>query len=90
MKLFYKEINCYSKTVQKNKNKVILNDELLDEYHKKIIFHLSKGVRTKNLIQYIPLSLSAIEKRKNYIKQLFNVNGDDEQLLIEAKKRGFI
>ncbi len=80
----------YSKTVQKIKNKVILNDELLDEYHKKIIFHLSKGVRTKNLTEYIPLSLSAIEKRKNYIKQLFNVNGDDEQLLIEAKKRGFI
>jgi len=80
----------YSKTVQKIKNKVTLNDEFLDEYHKKIIFHLSKGVRTKNLTEYIPLSLSAIEKRKNYIKQLFNVNGDDEQLLTEAKKRGFI
>lgn len=80
----------YSKTVQKVKDKIILNDELLDEYHKKIIFHLSKGVKTKNLVEYIPLSLSAIEKRKNYIKQLFNVSGDDEQLLIEAKKRGFI
>jgi len=80
----------YSKTVQKIKDKIILNDELLDEYHKKIIFHLSKGVMTKNLVDYIPLSLSAIEKRKNYIKQLFNVNGDDEQLLLEAKKRGFI
>ncbi len=80
----------YSKTVQKIKDKIILNDELLDEYHKKIIFHLSKGVKTKNLVDYIPLSLSAIEKRKNYIKQLFNVNGDDEQLLLEAKKRGFI
>jgi DNA-binding NarL/FixJ family response regulator len=80
----------YSRTVQKVKDKIINNNELLDEYNKKIIFHLSKGVRTKNLIEHIPISLSAIEKRKNYIKQLFNVDGDDEQLLIEAKKRGFI
>jgi len=47
-------------------------------------------VKTKKLVEYIPLSLSAIEKRKNYIKQLFNVKGDDEHLLIEAKKRGFL
>jgi len=80
----------YSKTVQKLINKIIVNDELLDEYNKKIIYYLSQGVKTKNLTQYIPLSLSALEKRKNHIKQLFNVNGDDEQLLSEAKKRGFI
>ena len=79
----------YSKTVQKIKNKIIINDELLDETNKKIIYHLSKGVKTKNLPNYISLSLSAIEKRKNYIKQLFNVNSD-EQLLLEAKKRGFL
>ncbi|MCF6182720.1 response regulator [Lutibacter sp.] len=80
----------YSKTVEKIKNKIISNHEVLDNYDKKIIYYLSKGVKTKNLIKYIPLSLSALEKRKNYIKQLFNVNGGDEQLLIEAKKRGFI
>lgn len=82
-------IPFYSKTVQKIMNKSILYDESLDAYNKKIIYHLSKGVKTKNLTQDIPLSLSAIEKRKNYIKQLFNVN-DDNELLIEAKKRGFI
>lgn len=80
----------YSKTVEKIKNKIISNHEVLDNYDIKIIYYLSKGVKTKNLIKYIPLSLSAIEKRKNYIKKLFNINGDDEQLLIEAKKRGFI
>ena len=80
----------YSKTVQKIKDKIITNNELLDEYNKKIIYHLSKGVMTKNLVNHINLSLSTIEKRKNYIKQLFNVTGDDEQLLLEAKKRGFI
>ncbi len=80
----------YSKTVEKIKNKIISNHEVLDNYDRKIIYYLSKGVKTKNLIEHIPLSLSAIEKRKNHIKQLFNVNAGDEQLLIEAKKRGFI
>lgn len=79
----------YSKTVQDIMNKSILYDDSLDEYNKKIIYHIAKGVKTKNLTQEIPLSLSAIEKRKNYIKQLFNVK-DDNELLIEAKKRGFI
>lgn len=80
----------YSKTVKKIKNKIISNHEVLDNYDRKIIYYLSKGVKTKNLIEHIPLSLSAIEKRKNYIKQLFNVNAGDEQLLNEAKKRGLI
>jgi DNA-binding NarL/FixJ family response regulator len=79
----------YSKTVQDIMNKSILFDDSLDEYNKKIIYHIAKGVKTKNLTQEIPLSLSAIEKRKNYIKQLFNVN-DDNELINEAKKRGFI
>ncbi|MFT4684397.1 MAG: hypothetical protein ACI863_000999, partial [Flavobacteriales bacterium] len=35
------------------------------------------------------LSLSAVEKRKKYIKQFFDVN-NDEELLVEAKKRGFL
>ena len=79
----------YSKTVQDIMNKSILFDDSLDEYNKKIIYHIAKGVKTKNLTHDIPLSLSAIEKRKNYIKQLFNVN-DDNELINEAKKRGLI
>lgn len=80
----------YSKTVQVLKENIALNKNLLDEYNKKILYYLDKGVLTKNLTQHIPLSLSSIEKRKSTIKQLFNVKGDDEQLLLEAKKRGFI
>jgi two-component system response regulator NreC len=80
----------YSKTVQVLRENIAINSKLLDEYNKKILYYLSKGVLTKNLTQHIPLSLSSIEKRKSTIKQLFNVKGDDEQLLLEAKKRGFI
>ena len=80
----------YSKTVQVLRENIAINSKFLDEYNKRILYYLSKGVLTKNLTQHIPLSLSSIEKRKSTIKQLFNVKGDDEQLLLEAKKRGFI
>ena len=79
----------YSITADKVSKSSTQNDEYLDEYNKKIIYHLSNGIQTRHLIDYIPLSLSAIEKRKKYIKQFFDVT-DDEQLMQEAKKRGFI
>lgn len=79
----------YSETTQNLITKPIAEYILLDEVNKKIIYHLSKGIKTKNLIHYIPLSLSAIEKRKNNIKILFNVKSDEE-LLKEVRKRGFI
>ncbi len=80
----------YSKTVNKLKNSIIQNDCILDKNDMKILHHLSKGIKTKNLVNYIDLSLSAIEKRKKNIKLAFNIEGDSELLLLEAKKRGFI
>lgn len=80
----------YSKTVEKLRNNIVINNELLDEYNKEIIYYLSKGIKTINLTEHISLSLSAIEKRKSYIKRVFNIKGGDEQLLNEAKKRGLI
>lgn len=63
---------------------------LLDEVDTKIIVLLSKGIRTKNLSKYIPLSDSAIEKRKYKVKKLLDVTGDDEALIAEARKQGYI
>jgi len=63
----------------------------LDEINRKILYHLSKRVKTKNLVNHVPLSLSAIEKRKSDIKMILGVeNADDEELLKKAKKLGFI
>lgn len=62
---------------------------ILDELDFKILQNLSQGVRTKNLVKFIPLSLSAIEKRKSKIKELFNVKSD-ESLLDKVRKEGFI
>lgn len=83
----------YSTTVAKYFRKQTTNsaESLLDDINRKIIFHLSKGVKTKNLTNHISLSLSAIEKRKVQIRELLELeHSNDEELIIEAKKRGFI
>ncbi len=83
----------YSSTVAKYFRRQALNfqESPLDDINRKIIFHLSKGVKTKNLTNYVNLSLSAIEKRKIQIKNLLHLeNARDEELIREAKNRGFI
>ena len=52
---------------------------------------MSQGVKTKNLADHLDISLSAVEKRKKQLKLLFIVeDGQDETLIKEAKKKGFI
>ncbi len=83
----------YSATVAQYFRKQTTNsiESQLDDINRKIIFYLSKGVKTKNLTNYINLSLSAIEKRKVQIKNLLELdNANDEELILEAKNRGFV
>ena len=52
---------------------------------------LSQGIKTKNLASHLDISTSAIEKRKKQLKDLFDVqDGEDETLLNEARKKGFV
>lgn len=81
----------YSTTVNNHFRKMITNSFTLDQKNLQILFHLSRGIQTKNLSDYINLSLSAIEKRKNHIKELFDIkSGNDQNLIEEARKRGFV
>lgn len=83
----------YSITVTKNikKKSVNIDEAILDDINRKIIFFLSKGIKTKDLTNHINLSLSAIEKRKGQIRNIFELEkSSDEEILKEAKKRGFI
>lgn len=81
----------YSSTVNNHFRKVITNNFTLDQKNLQILYHLSRGIQTKNLSDYINLSLSAIEKRKNHIKELFDIkSGNDQALIEEARKRGFV
>ena len=81
----------YSQTVIKLVGQAQYNNIELDAFDKQILFHLSKGVKTKDLPQYIPLSLSAIEKRKLNIREILEVaGGSDIDLINEAKVKGVI
>ena len=83
----------YSKTVAKyfRKKATSFQEPPLDDINRKIIFHLSKGVKTKNLTNYVNLSLSAIEKRKTQIKNMLELeNANDEELIQAAKNKGFV
>lgn len=75
------------KTIDENKAKHLF----LDALNLKIIELLAQGIATKNLPNYVPLSLSGIHKRKAKIKALLNIdNGSDEAIIEEARKKGLI
>ena len=83
----------YSSTVLEflRKQMRLETHEALDDLNRKIIFYISKGIKTKNLVDYVPLSLSAVEKRKSYIKDVLGVeNGDDAAIVEKAKELGYI
>ncbi len=81
----------YSKTVLKLLRDQVLNDFILDQYDRKILYELSIGTRMKDLPDLLPLSIAAIEKRKRNLKRVFNVKKlDDRHLIVSAREKGFI
>lgn len=79
----------YSKTIS-SYLKRLENGMLLEDIDIKILLLLAKGIKNKNLGKYIPLSDSAIEKRKYKMKRTLYVTGDDEALIDEARNQGYI
>lgn len=81
----------YSETVvfhQKNWEK---KNKVLDNYNHQILSLLSQGVKTKSIPALLNLSMSAINKRKAILKQVFGISkGTDEDILKEARKQGYI
>jgi DNA-binding NarL/FixJ family response regulator len=80
-----------SKIVKSLKEKVFDNYKL-DNYDKQILMRLSEGIQTKNIPNYVPLSLSAIEKRKEQMKNMLlqGKTGDDNELIEAIKKIGIL
>jgi len=63
----------------------------IDLFDKQILFHLSKGTSEKDIPQYIPISLNAIEVRKLNLKVLLKViDGSDIDLVREARNIGLL
>lgn len=76
----------------RNSMKILYKSAIfLDDVNRNIVVLLARGIQTKSLPQFLNLSISAIDKRKVLIKELFNIEkGTDEDILREAKRLGFI
>ncbi|MDG5490628.1 hypothetical protein [Psychroserpens sp. SPM9] len=84
-------IPFYSKTILMLLRSRMTCHISLDEKDQLILYHLSKGAKTKDLSNLVFLSKSAIESRKRNLKILFNVEKkNDCYLLDQARIKGFI
>jgi len=84
-------IPTYSRTVKRFLQKLVSSDITLDQLDRHIIYHLSRGVRTVELPDLLPMSIGGIEKRKRHLKEVFGISGKDDRVLIEiAREKGFI
>lgn len=80
-----------SATVKSSLKELLSKDNYLDDFNRQMLTLLSQGIKTKNLPQYMNLSMSSIEKRKVQIKLYLGIEkGTDEDVIREAKKRGLI
>ena len=81
----------FSESIKSSQKIMIQKHINWDENDSKILQLIAQGEKTINLPNFIPLSLSAIEKRKaNIKKQLILENGSDKDLIDVAKNLGFI
>lgn len=81
----------YSQSIQKMIDLAQSETIEIDLFDKQILFHISKGTKTIDITQYIPISLEAIEKRKLNLKKLLNVKDEsDIELVREAKNKGLL
>lgn len=63
----------------------------LDRLDRLIIYYISIGKQTKDLPNYVPLSLPGIERRKKRLKEIFEVeDGNDIHLITRAREEGFL
>lgn len=80
-----------SETVESSIRELLSKETYLDNYNRQIIMLLSQGVKTKSLPNYLHISLSAVEKRKAQVRDYLCLDsGGDEDIVREAKRRGFI
>ena len=86
-----KNENYYSQTVVKFVSQSQYENLEIDPFDKQILYHLSKGAKTKDIPSFVPLSLSAVEKRKLNLKEMLDVkSGGDQELIEEARKKGLL
>jgi DNA-binding NarL/FixJ family response regulator len=70
-------------------NKYYENTSCFDTIDLQIINLIKQGITTKNIPDYLPLTISGIHKRKQKIKELLGIElGNDEDIIMECRIRG--
>ncbi len=86
-----KDENYYSQTVVKLVSQIPFDSNEVDVFDKQLLFHLSKGVPTADLAQYVPLAAAVIEKRLTNLKAVLEIpQATQAELVQEAKNKGVI
>ncbi|WP_034062533.1 transcriptional regulator [Lacinutrix jangbogonensis] len=81
----------YSGTVNQAIKRTKISGIELDEVSHRILHHISRGDRNKDIAEKMNLSLSSIEKKKKHLKEIFKVeDGDEKTLLEKGRDFGFI
>jgi DNA-binding NarL/FixJ family response regulator len=79
--------NYYSTSINKAIQQLVKQTLGWDEFDSQIVLLLEKGIHTKDMPNYMNLSLSSIEKRKATIKrQVLDKKSSDKELIAECKK----
>lgn len=64
---------------------------ILDKKDKRLLYEISLRATNKEISDIIGLSISAIEKRKRKLNNIFGVkNRNNRKLIFKAKNKGFI
>lgn len=84
--------NYYSQTARNCLKAVANLYDGLDSYDRRIIFLLTKGIKTKNIPEHLSISLSAVDKRKAKIRLFFDIpkGGSDDDIIKEAQRLGLV
>ncbi|MFL0087526.1 DNA-binding response regulator, partial [Tenacibaculum maritimum] len=89
MSLFFLQV--FLRFLNKKKCTFRFADYIIDDLDRKILYELSIGTKMKNLPDVVPLSITAIERRKREIKKMFSISSlDDRDLILTAREKGFI
>ena len=81
----------YTESVVEGLRKIGTKIGGLDVHNRRIIELLSQGVKTKSITDHLLLSQSTVEKRKAQIKDYLGIaKGSDEDIVMEAKRQGYI
>jgi len=81
----------YSRSAVDVFRKTMTNNIMINDDDKEILYRLSLGIKTKDLVDFVNLSVTSIETRKRKLKFIFDIENENDLALInEAKKRGFI